>query len=129
MAATSQRFILITGALGFGAMGFFLAWLGFDILSVGTVTYTARPLPPRTVSPETAPFEYYYQVVFFLSGGAFCLLMALASILALLGQLAEASGFGPHPMKIKSTGKAIVYFALPVGLVWIALRLLRSILL
>lgn len=103
----------------FGAIG----WLGLSradaILSAGTLTYGKKALVPRTVSPASDPFAFYYQVAYFACLGIFGTLMAL------LMPLAAGAVWSPHPGPWKRAGKWIAYGGLPFGLAWFVLHSAR----
>lgn len=100
----------------FGAIG----WLGLsqasDILSAGTLTYGKKTLAPRTVSPTSDAFAFYYQVAFFACLGIFGTFMALA-----MG-FAAGAAWSPYPQPWKRAGKWVIYAGLPFGLAWLVLH-------
>lgn len=102
--------------------------MGLEILQAGVLTYEKTGGMPRTVSPQSGAFEFYYQVAFLLTLGTYPFLLSIGGMLTIVAIGLIKLGINKTSLATKLTtlmAKIVLYLGMAVGFVWIALLVLR----
>jgi hypothetical protein len=111
----------------FGGLGALMIWFGARILQDGQLTYKRNGQGPITVSPDSDPFSYYYQVAFFGTFGGTLLLMGVAMCMFAFAKVLRTLRLGERlASNCYTWATRIAWLSLGVGAAWLILRMLRS---
>lgn len=113
-----------------GGFIFALAFIpmGLEILQDGVLTYEKTGALPRTVSPQSGAFEFYYQVAFFLTLGAYPFFLSIGGLLAIVAIGLAKLGINKTSLATKLAtlmAKIAMYLGVAIGFVWIVLLVFR----
>lgn len=113
-----------------GGFIFALAFIpmALELLQAVVLTYEKVGALPRTVSPESGAFEFYYQVAFLLTLGTYPFLLSIGGILAIVSIGLVKLGINKISLVTRLTvlmAKIAMYLGIAIGFVWIVLLVFR----